>query len=167
VSVHREELDREADRSERLHVVFDLGGDGLGRVWSQRHVEKWLGGGDESQLSVVDEDASPGASGQVVSTEQTRRHGVLVPLGTGTNQAEIAGQLGSVTERAVEWCPEPLGASLSLQHPSSELERWSVADVLVVATGELGHPVGLLVLVVAGDRSLHGSSVPGVQSEHR
>jgi hypothetical protein len=42
-----------------------------------------------------------------------------------------------------------------------------VTNVLVVSTGELGHPVSLFISVVAGDRSLHGSIVPGVQSEYR
>jgi hypothetical protein len=35
-----------------------------------------------------------------------------------------------------------------------------VADVLVVTAGDLGNPVALDVLVVAGDRTLHGPSVP-------
>jgi hypothetical protein len=34
-----------------------------------------------------------------------------------------------------------------------------VADVLIVSACQLGHPVASFVLVVAGDRSLHGSSV--------
>jgi hypothetical protein len=36
------------------------------------------------------------------------------------------------------------------------LEGWPVTDVLVVAAGELGYPVALLVLVKAADRPLHG-----------
>jgi len=115
----REELDREADRTERTAFVLDVRGNGLGRSGPQHHLEYWLGGGNKTELSFVYHDPSPRAAGYAVSAEQAPRHGVLVPLGAGANQAKGFGQFRSVTQRAVEWRANPVHAPLGLQHPRS------------------------------------------------
>lgn len=156
-----EELDREADRTQRSDFVLDVGRNGLGRSGSQYHLEYRFGGGNKTELSVMHHDHSPGAAGYSVSAEQAPRHGVLVPLGTRPNQAMGFGQFRPVTQRAVEWRAQPLGAPLGLYHPPSQLKGWTVPDVLVVTADELGYPVTFLVTVKTSDGALHVPSVPG------
>jgi hypothetical protein len=120
-------------------------------------------GSGKSQLSVVYNDASPGAAGDSVGVKQAHRHGVLVPHRAGADQAEAVGQFGTVTKRTVERCPEPVVAPPVLVDPRSEVEWRSVTDVLGVATGELGDPVALRVWVIASDGALHEPSVPGIR----
>ena len=72
--------------------------------------------------------------------------------------SERDGALGhfcSVTERTLEGHAE-LGCSPRFfGDPWSKLERWTVTNVLVVATLEFCHPFGHFILVVGGDRSFH------------
>jgi hypothetical protein len=70
-------------------------------------------------------------------------------------------QAGGSPERAVEWSSDPLGATRVVQHPRTELEWWSVADVLAVAAGKLRDPVSRLVLAKAGDRTIHSVILSG------
>lgn len=158
-----QELDLEADRTQRSDFVHDVGRNSLGRPRPQCHFECWFGGGNKSELSVMHHDPSPCATGYSVSAEQAPRHGVLVPLGAGANQAKGFGQFRSVAQRAIEWRAQPLPAPLGLQHPRSQLEGWTVPDVLVVTAHELGYPVTFLVTVKTSDGALHAPSVPGDQ----
>jgi len=161
--VYCQKIDGETDGSERPHLMVDVRRNGLGRVAPKLDVERWFGRGGKSQLPVVYNDAAPGAPGDSMGVKQTRRHGVLIPFRAGTDKAEAVGQFGSVTKRTVERCPEPVVAPLVLLDPRSELEWRSVTDVLVVATGELGDPVALVVWVIASDGTLHKPSVAGIR----
>jgi len=156
-----EELDGEADLTERSDFVLDVRGNGLGRSGPQHNLQRWLGGGNETELSVMHHDPSPRAAGYSVSAEQTPRHGVLVPLRAGANEAKGFGQFRPVTQRAVKWRVKPVRAPLGLQHPRSQLERRTVPDVLVVTAGELGYPVAFIVTVITSDGALHTPSVVG------
>ena len=62
-----------------------------------------------------------------------------------------------VAQHAVQHLAEPCAASFFGEHPWAHLPRRIVADVLVVATGQLGDPVALVVLMKARDRLLHDS----------
>jgi hypothetical protein len=68
---------------------------------------------------------------------------------------ESLGHFSSVTERTLEGHPEFGCPPRLFGYPRSELERWTVTDVLVVAARELCHPLGNFVLVVSGDSSFH------------
>ena len=82
-----------------------------------------------------------------------------VPLGAGTNPGEAAGRLGPVAERAGDRRAEPRAPPVGVEHPVAELKGWPLPDVLAVATGELGDPLPLCVLVEAGDHALHDASL--------
>ena len=56
--------------------------------------------------------------------------------------------------------PSRLRPTVRVEHPLAKLERRAVANVLVMATRQLGHPVTDVVSVVAGDRLFHDPSVP-------
>jgi hypothetical protein len=111
------------------------------------------------QLPVPHIDPSPGPSCDAMSTEQARRHRVLVPLLTRSHQRESIGQFGSVTQGTVERRTESQCPALGFQHPLSELEWRTVTNVLAMAARKLGHPVAFLVAVVAANRSLHDPNV--------
>lgn len=66
---------------------------------------------------------------------------------------------GLVAEAALEGRVESFPTALGLQNPRSQLEGRPVSHVPLMAAGELGHPVAMLVLVVADDRTLHRVSV--------
>ena len=51
--------------------------------------------------------------------------------------------------------PEMLSSSLGGQHPRALLPRRTMAHMLAVPTAQQGHPVTLVVLLEADDRSLH------------
>lgn len=60
-----------------------------------------------------------------------------------------------VADAAVEGRVESFPTALRVQHPCSQLEGRPVSHVPLMAAGELGHPVAMLVLVVADDGALH------------
>ena len=68
---------------------------------------------------------------------------------------EPLGHFGSVTERTLEGHAELGRPSRFFGYPGSKLKRWTVTNMLVVATLELCHPFGNFVLVVGGDCSFH------------
>jgi hypothetical protein len=163
-SVHGEKVDHETDRAEWSHLVVDLRRNGLGRARPQLDFEGWPGRSDKSQSAVVYNDASPRTRADAVGVQQGRRHGALVPLRAGANQADIFRQLGSVAQRTLQQRPKPLVPSLVLHHPRVRLERRSVTDVLIMTAGKLSHPVALVISPEAGDSTLHEPSVPGGRS---
>ncbi len=63
-----------------------------------------------------------------------------------------------VAQHAVQHLAKSRAASLFREHPRTPLPGRVVAHVLVVATGKLGDPVILFVLMKARDRLLHDSS---------
>jgi hypothetical protein len=68
---------------------------------------------------------------------------------------EARGLAALVAEAALERRPDPLVPTLGLEDPRLGEERRPVANMPFVATGELGDPVALCVLVEASDRPLH------------
>jgi hypothetical protein len=75
-------------------------------------------------------------------------------------------RLSAVTFDAVEPDAEPAVATLRSDNPRAAFPRRVVADVLVVAALQLGHPVPFFVLVVARDRTLHRESPVSVGQTH-
>ena len=65
-----------------------------------------------------------------------------------------------VAEAAVERRSESFSPTLGLDDPGSQLEQRPVAQVLLMAAGELGNPVAVRVLVVTDDSTLHLGRVP-------
>jgi hypothetical protein len=160
-----EELDLEADRPERAHLVGDLGRDRLGGTGPDLDFQGRVGRHGETEAPLVHHDPPPRARGEAVRSAQTRRHRLFVPLGAGTNKTETVGRFRPVTQRAGEPRPDPRLASGFIVHPRPELERGAVTDMLAVAARKLGDPVSFAVLVVAGDRSFHrGQPMPGVRA---
>lgn len=158
-----EELDLEADRPERAHLVGDLGRDRLGGTGPDLDFEGWLGRHGETEAPLVHHDPPPRARGEAVRSAQPRRHRLFVPLGAGTNKTETVGRFRPVTQRAGEPRPDPGVASRFIVHPRPELERGTVTDMLAVAATKLGDPITFIVLAKAGDRSFHrGQPMPGV-----
>jgi len=158
-----EELDLKADRPERAHLVGDLGRDRLGGTGPDLDFQGWLGRHGETEAPLVHHDPPPRARGEAVRSAQPRRHRLFVPLGAGTDKTETVGRFRPVTQRAGEPRPDPRLASGFIVHPSPELERGAVTDMLAVAARKLGDPVSFAVLVVAGDRSFHrGQPMPGL-----
>jgi hypothetical protein len=71
----------------------------------------------------------------------------------------VFGQIGPLAQRTVDCRPYSFGTTCGIQYPLSKLERRTMPYVLAVPARERSHPVALLVLVVAADRSPHGCSV--------
>jgi hypothetical protein len=84
---------------------------------------------------------------------------VFVPYRARSHELETLRQLGPVAPRAVERRAESTRPVLGVEHPLSKLKGWAMANVLAVTTRKLGHPVDYLVVVVASDQAMHGSSV--------
>jgi len=74
----------------------------------------------------------------------------------GAAELREAGRLAAlVAEATLERRADPLPAALLFEHPRLREERRPVPYVPLVAAGELGDPLALLVLVEADDRPLH------------
>ena len=67
--------------------------------------------------------------------------------------------LGLIAEDAVQRLAKPRAATLFREYPRAQLPWWIVPHVLVVATGELGDPMTVIVLMKTDDRLLHVVSV--------
>lgn len=160
--VDREEVDRETYRPQDSQRVLHVRRNGLGRARSQHDREQWFGRYDNPQFPMVHDNSIPYVACRPVGSKKARRYRALIHFWGGANRAEALGQLGSVTERAVDRCPEPCSPSLGLQHPCPDLERWPMAEVLIMTAGEMGDPVRFRILVVAGDDALHAKRLPGV-----
>ncbi len=158
-AVDGEELDRALNGAQWLHLVEDLRRDCLGRSHLQLDVYRRRGRRSKAQSSAMDDDPPPGANRDTVGSAQTGRYGPLVPDRACAYPTELLGQFGPIAERTIQGRPEPADPPARVEHPGSELKWRPVADVLIVSACQLGHPVASFVLVVAGDRSLHGSSV--------
>src|SRR5579859_1018944 len=77
----------------------------------------------------------------------------LIPVRTASSGP--VRRFSAVALDAVEPEAEAAAAALRRDHPRAALPRRVVADVLVVPALQLGHPVPLLVPVVARDWTLH------------
>ena len=75
----RQKVDRKGDGSDRLHLMFDFWGDGLGRTWPHNYPELRFGASEKAQPPVVHHNPAPHAFGDTVSTTQAQWHGLLVP----------------------------------------------------------------------------------------
>src|SRR5581483_7583837 len=87
------------------------------------------------------------------------RHGVLIPLRSGPNELYIRWQLGAVAQWALELLTDPVASLGITPHPGSQLEGRAMADMLVVATRQLGDPISRFVLVESGHGPLHAFSL--------
>jgi hypothetical protein len=65
-----------------------------------------------------------------------------------------------LTAAALDRRSESLPATLGVEDPRTQVERWPVAHVPRMAAGELGDPCAVPVLAVADDRTLHHRRVP-------
>ncbi len=158
-AVDGEELDRAPNGTQRLNLVEHFGRDGLSRTSFQLDVNRRRSRSRKAQPSALDDDPPPGARRDTVGSAQTGRHCSLVPDRASPHPTQPLGQFGPIAERTVQGCPQPIEPPAGVEHPGSDLKWGPVVDVLVVPARQLGHPVANLVLVVAGDRSLHGPSV--------
>ena len=97
----------------------------------------------------------PHALGHPVRPPQTGGQGGGVERAGGAGHVEPVGQLGPVTQRAVEGLAEAAGPPGIGRHPRPILERRPVANVLVVQTRQLRHPVPHVILVKPDDLAPH------------
>jgi len=82
----------------------------------------------------------------------------------GTHEVRIAGGFAArgillLAETADDLRAEPLLPAPLLDDPRREAERRVVTHVTLVAAGELGDPVAVVVLAEADDLALHPDSV--------
>ena len=61
----------------------------------------------------------------------------------------------AVAHLAVEHVPDILGPTVCSKHPGPTYERRLMADMLCMATGQISHPVAVLVLMKPDNRLLH------------
>src|SRR5688572_13354052 len=81
--------------------------------------------------------------------------GRLVPDLTKRSLCRAIPRCADIAFPAVQHLPEHLLATLRRDHPGPVGPRRIVADVLVVAAFELGHPVLRFIEMKAGDASFH------------
>jgi hypothetical protein len=86
---------------------------------------------------------------------QTTWHGDLVPDMAGTDLRKAFWHLGAIAQRAVNRAPLVLSTADCVENPRTDLERWTMSEMLVMATGELTNPVAEVILVVSADRPFH------------
>jgi hypothetical protein len=73
----------------------------------------------------------------------------------GTDLRKAFGHLGAIAQRAVDRAPLVLSTADCVENPRTDLERWTMAEMLVMATGDLTNPVAEVILVVSGDCPFH------------
>ena len=73
----------------------------------------------------------------------------------GTDLRKAFGHLGAIAQRAVDRAPLVLSTADCVENPRTDLERWTMSEMLVMATGELTNPVAEVILVVSADRPFH------------
>jgi hypothetical protein len=139
--------------------VRNLRRNGLGRTGVKHDIECGVALHHEAQLSEPHDDPSPATCGNTVSPAQACRHGVLVPLGAGSNRGETFGQFGPVAQRTFERRTESQCPGLGIEYPPSEQKGRAVANVLAMTARELGYPVTFRITVIAGNRSLHETTI--------
>jgi hypothetical protein len=91
VLVDGEEVDREANRSERLHAVLDFGRYCLCQARANDDIQFGVGPRHESQAPLMHDDAAPSTRGNAVRTLETRRHRAFVPLRARPNPPNAVG----------------------------------------------------------------------------
>jgi hypothetical protein len=77
------------------------------------------------------------------------------PSGGAPTSSTALSESRRAAQPAFEERAEPITAAFFFENPRARLERRPVAHVPPVSALELGHPVAVLVLVVADDRPLH------------
>jgi hypothetical protein len=154
-SIYGQKVQGEPDTANRPHLVVHLGWDRLLLSSDEFALQGRLTCHRKLKAPPVDVDSAPGVVAEAVRSTETSRKAVLIPLWTCSHNAQIGGELGSIAKWTLEGTAESSGASHCALHPWSLLERGAMSYVLVMPARELGDPVVLVVLVVAGDRSLH------------
>ena len=154
-SIYGQKVQGEPDTADRPYLVVHLGWDRL-LLSSDEFVVQWrLTCHRKLKAPLVDVDSAPGAVAEAVRSTETGRKAALIPLWTCSHNAQVGGELGSIAKWTLEGSAESSRASRCALHPWPLLERGSMSYVLVMPARELGDPVALVVLVVAGDRPLH------------
>jgi hypothetical protein len=154
-----EEINREPDRTEGLHVMLDAWRDRLCGSGVQCDIEGWIARHHELEPSVANPNHPPRTVRHAMGTEQARGDGLLIPFRARSGQMEALWKLGTIAERAIERRPDLRRSTLCVHDPRSDLERRLVPNVLVVPARQFGDPVALLVEVEPRDRSFHRSRV--------
>jgi hypothetical protein len=125
-TIDGEELDGEANGTQRFDLVIDPGRDGLSRAGFELDVDRRTGGGHEAKPTVVNDDPSPGSCRDSVSPTQPGWHGVLVPYRYGACRAKNVGHLCPPAQWTVQGCPEPSRPAFGVENPCTQLEGWPV-----------------------------------------
>jgi hypothetical protein len=165
-SIDGKEVDGKSNRSKQDDSVRRIRRYRMHRSKSKHDIMIPLGQLHESQIPTVHSEKSPCAMTDLVSTKQSGRDCLFGPLGTGAHETKADRHFAPRTRRAGEFRPHSFSTRVLLQYPSTNLEWRTVADVLVVAARELGHPVTVLVEVEPRDCPLHGSRVTAHSGGH-
>jgi len=158
-ALSREEGDREANRAEWLHSVFDIGWYCLGRVGLYHYVEDGFASHDETHPSLIHVNLAPSSPAHSVGTEQSDRNRLLIPNWGRPSEPETLRRFGPIAQWAVESCSDPFGPFLGIDNPGPNLEGWLVTNVLAVPAREFGDIVAVVITVETHDRSHHASTV--------
>jgi hypothetical protein len=154
-SIYGQKVQGEPDTANRPYLVVHLGWDRLLLSSDEFALQGRLTCHRKLKAPLVDVDSAPGAVAEAVRSTETSRKAVLIPLWTCSHKAQVGGELGPIAKWTIERTAESSRASRCALHPWPLLERGSMSYVLVMLARELGDPVALVVLVVAGDRPLH------------
>jgi hypothetical protein len=88
-----------------------------------------------------------------VITPETSGHRPCVERASGADDVQPVRELGSVTQRAVQFGADSALAAGGRRHPRAVEERRAVPDMLAVQAFQLRDPVAVGILVEAGDRA--------------
>jgi hypothetical protein len=156
-----EEVDAEADRSERLDDVLDVRWDALRVSHLHDDVDRRCRLGDEAQTALIDSESTPRAARHAVSSAQRVRHGVLVPGRRRPDDHEPCGDLAAITQGTGHGRADALLARHVVDDPRGGPQRGTVPDVSTVVALQRGDPITDVVTLEARDPSLHGSRAYG------
>ena len=154
-SIYGQKVQGEPDTANRPYLVVHLGWDRLLVSSDEFVLQGRLTCHRKLKATLVETDSAPGAGAEAVRSTETGGKAQLIPLWTCSHNAQVGGELGSVAKWTLERLAESSRASRCALHPWPMLERGTMSYVLVMPARELGDPVALVVLVVAGDRPLH------------
>lgn len=98
---------------------------------------------------------TPSAFSGAVTSQQACRQCVLVERAGSSQDRETFREVKAVAPGAVDGRTKVGGPPISIEHPSSLLERRPVTDMLVVVAGQLRHPLIVAVTEEADDGPDH------------
>lgn len=150
-----QEVDGNDERAIDDDVVGDRRRDRLFVPNAELDVDRRLGGHDQSDRTLDDPKASPCALGDPMARPKRRRNAVLVEWSRGSDDVQAGGQLSPITEGAVQVRPDSSRPAILRQHPGTIPERGAVTNMLAVETGQVSHPVGVVILIEGVDPAKH------------